>query len=76
MEPKNHPIEKENHLPNHPLSGSMLVFRGVVRHLVKPRILTSAPGKFHKSIPPGSKRFCSAAQLPRLQKKLSKLWFS
>ena len=48
----------------------------VVRHLVKPRILTSAPGKFHKSIPPGSKRFCSAAQLPRLQKKLSKLWFS
>ena len=28
MEPKNHPIEKENHLPNHPFSGSMLIFQG------------------------------------------------
>ena len=28
MEPKNHPIEKENHLPNHH-SGSMLIFQGV-----------------------------------------------
>ena len=29
MEPENHPIEKENHLPNHPFSGSMLIFQGV-----------------------------------------------
>ena len=29
MEPKNHPIEKENHLPNLYFLGSMLIFRGV-----------------------------------------------
>ena len=29
MEPKNHPIEKENHLPNHQFSGSMLILQGV-----------------------------------------------
>ena len=28
MEPENHPIEKENHLPNL-LFGSMFIFRGV-----------------------------------------------
>ena len=29
MEPKNHPIEKENHLPNLHFLVSMLVFRGI-----------------------------------------------
>ena len=31
MEPKNHPIVKENHLPKHHFSGSMLIFQGVHR---------------------------------------------
>ena len=30
IEPENHPVEKENHLPNLHFLGSMLVFRGVV----------------------------------------------
>ena len=29
IEPENHPVEKENHLPNLHFLGSMLVFRGV-----------------------------------------------
>ncbi len=29
LEPKNHPIEKENHLPNLHFLGSMLIFQGV-----------------------------------------------
>ena len=29
MEPENAPLEKEHHLPNHPFSGSMLIFWGV-----------------------------------------------
>ena len=31
MEPKNHPIVKENHLPKHHFSGSILIFQGVHR---------------------------------------------
>ena len=30
MEPENHMFEKENHLPNHPFSGAMLVSGRVV----------------------------------------------
>ena len=30
LEPKNHPIEKENHLPTPSFSGSMLIFQGVL----------------------------------------------
>ena len=32
IEPENHPVEKENHLPNLHVLGSMLVFRGVIEH--------------------------------------------
>ena len=34
IEPENHPVEKENHLPNLHFLGSMLVFRGVIENWV------------------------------------------
>jgi len=59
MEPKNHPIEKENHLNQTIMtSGSMLIFQGV--RVLLPLLIFSNTKKLHRKLRQSVKRASEA----------------